>query len=138
MHNNHYIGAAAEMRAASYYLGDGYEVFFPVMTQSASDFIIRRDGVYQAVQVKKATENPTESGVYLQVRLQGKPTTYGETEYTEGDFDILFVVHETGMWTFPWSVVSEKKSMSFGKLLPDGTLTTTGRGGYNPNDYRVH
>ncbi|WWV91949.1 hypothetical protein [Escherichia phage PJNS034] len=137
IHPNHFKGAASEMKAAAHFLSKGYEVFFPAITQSAADFVVKSERGYEGVQVKSATPLKSGEANYLQIRLQGKPTPYATHNYLEGDFEHLVVVYGDMMWDFPWELVKDKTSMTFGRLNEDGTISTSGRGGYNPEDYRL-
>lgn len=130
-------GALAELRAQMYYVENGYEVFTPMSPQSKCDFIVTKGSEVIKVQVKKATDNPTRFGTYLQIRLQGKPTPYGVRMYTKDDFDELLVVHESGMWRIPSELVLDKKSFTFGKLLEDGSVISGNRASLKTEDYKV-
>lgn len=122
------IGAVAELEAALQFTKMGYEIYFPQLSQSKADFIaVSPEGVCNKIQVKKATENPTGSGTYLQVRIQGKPGNYSTREYVDGDFDYLVAVHELGMWSIPWECVKDLKSLTFGKVV-DGEFKSRSRG----------
>lgn len=127
----------AEITAQMYYIKEGYEIYTPIMPQSKCDFIASRDSETLKVQVKKATENPTKSGTYLQIRLQGKPTDFSVREYTKDDFDELLVVHSVGLWRFPVDLVLDKKSFTFGKLLEDGSVVTGSRASIKTEDFKV-
>lgn len=132
------IGALAELRAQMYYVENGYEVFTPMSPQSKCDFIVTKGGEVIKVQVKKATDNPTKFGTYLQVRLQGKPTPYGVREYTKDDFDELFITHSAGLWKIPAGLVLGKKSLTFGKLLEDGSVVSGNKASLKTEDFKVH
>lgn len=129
-------GQVAELEAATQYAKMGYEIYFPQMSQSKADFIIvGPDKICKKVQVKKATENPVNGITYLQIRIQGKPTAYSTREYEEGDFDVLVAVHETGMWELPWEVVSDKKSLTFGKI--DNGVFISRKRGFTVDEYKI-
>lgn len=130
-------GALAELHAQAYYVKEGYEVFTPIIPQSKCDFIVAKGSEIKKVQVKKATDNPTASGTYLQVRLQGKPTPYGVRTYSLEDFDELFIVHPSGCWRIPSHVVIDKKSFTFGKLNEDGSVTSGKKSTVNTQTYKV-
>ena len=136
--DSHKTGAVAELAAQMWYIKQGYEIYTPIMPQSKCDFIATRDKEVTKVQVKKATENRTKEWVYLQVRLQGKPTPYGTREYTKDDFDDLFIVHDSGMWKIPFEEVEDKKSLTFGRLHEDGSVTTGSRATVKSEQYKVN
>lgn len=135
--DNQRIGALAELSAQMYYVKEGYEIYTPMMPQSKCDFIAIKGVDIVKVQVKKATENPTKFGTYLQVRLQGKPTPYGTRTYTLEDFDDLLIVHDAGIWRIPIEEVIDKKSFTFGKLLEDGSVVTGNRATVDTAKYKV-
>lgn len=106
----HDRGAASELFAASQFAGRGYQVYFPAMTQSKSDFIAEVDGVLKKVQVKTGCRFNPKYPHLLQIRLGG----CGRTRYSKGDFDLLVIVEGTRMWVIPTDVVDITQcSMSF-------------------------
>lgn len=135
--DNQRIGALAELSAQIYYIREGYEIYTPTIPQSKCDFIAVKGKEVVKVQVKKATENPTKFGTYLQIRLQGKPTPFGVRNYTLDDFDDLLVVHDSGMWRIPIEEVIDKKSLTFGKLLEDGSVVTGKKATVKSEQYKV-
>lgn len=135
--DNQRVGVLAELSAQMYYIKEGYEIYTPIMPQSKCDFIASKSGDIVKVQVKKATENPTRFGTYLQVRLQGKPTPFGTRNYELGDFDDLLIVHNSGIWRIPISEVIDKKSFTFGKLLPDMSVVAGNRSTVDTAKYKV-
>ncbi len=134
---DHRIEMLAELTAQVYYIEEGYEIYTPIMPQSKCDFIASKNSETIKVQVKKASENPTKHGTYLQIRLQGKPTDFSVREYTRDDFDELIVVHDTGLWRFPVDLVLDKKSFTFGKLLEDGSVVTGSRASIKTEDFKI-
>lgn len=135
--DNHRTGILAELKAQEYYIKEGYEIYTPIMSQSKCDFVACKNSSTIKVQVKKASENPTKSGTYLQVRLQGKPTDFSTREYTVEDFDELLVVHNTGLWRFPVGLIIDKKSFTFGKLLDTGGVVTGKKASVKTEDFKV-
>lgn len=134
---SHRSGAIAELQAQMWYLKNGYDIFTPISPQSKCDFIAVSGKNSIKVQVKKASNNPTRFGTYLQVRLQGKATPFGVREYTEEDFDELFITHDVGMWRIPFEEVKDKKSFTFGKLLEDSSVVTGNRSTVDTGKYKV-
>lgn len=135
---NQRIGVLAELSAQMYFIEEGYEIYTSIMTQSKCDFISVKDSEVIKVQVKKATENSVKNNTYLQVRLQGRPTPYGGPRvYTENDFDVLCVIYKENVWVFPFSEVSERTSMTFGRLLDDGSIIGATRFGNHSDDFKV-
>lgn len=137
MHNNAFIGAAAELEVAAHYVKSGHEVFMPTMSQACVDMIVLIEGIPRKVQVNKLTENKAGDSVYLQVRLQGSfnNNSTSQRTYTEDEFDYLVCYHESGIWETPWNLCYGKTSMTIGKLV-DGTVQRR-RGDFQPEDYRI-
>ncbi len=92
---DHYTGAASESFAAAYFLRQGYQVYLPAVQQSSVDFVIYRNGEYQAVQVKTATWSKAGAYEYLQCRVA---TT---NKYSDGVFDLLVVIKDDDIWIIP-------------------------------------
>ena len=57
MNEQHQTGAASEMLVAYKLIKAGYQVYYPMMTQSKEDLVVCRDGVFTKVQVKTATKS---------------------------------------------------------------------------------
>lgn len=100
----HFIGASNEMRAASYYLKQSVQVYFPVCQQSAVDFIIERDNKLLKVQVKTATWS--KSGKYKYLQCRTRLTNEHQNIKPSELYDILFVVGENWMWEIPSHLVT--------------------------------
>lgn len=123
MHDNHQIGATAELYVAYLLSSLGHPVFFPFITQSKCDLVVEMDGVLKKVQVKKATKSFAQGHPFIQIRLDGKD----RSKYADGDFDILAMVYENRLWLFPWEFVKGKTSMSFSIFPPQGEPSTKPR-----------
>ena len=54
MDAKHIKGAASELKAQTYFLENGYQVFQPVIQHGIADFIVYKDGKFSKVQVKTA------------------------------------------------------------------------------------
>lgn len=117
MHRNHYSGASAEYLAASWFLSQGYQVYWPSIEHGQTDFAICRHGRFQKVQVKKPSWSSSGPNEYLRARLTNRE---GDKKYTEESFDLLALVDpETPrMWLFPASVVMGTTSISLDKRGP--------------------
>ena len=107
----HITGAANELLVASRFARAGYAVYYPMLTQSADDLVVCKDGIFQKVQVKTATRQVIKGVEYRQVRLGGA----GRTQYVDGDFDILVAVIDETVMLFTWEQVKGKTSMCIGK-----------------------
>lgn len=90
----HYTGAASESLAAAYFLTRGYQVYLPAAQQSSVDFVVYKDGCYQAVQVKTATWSKSGPFRYLQCRVRNASGNLGH-------FDTLAVIGQSSIWLIP-------------------------------------
>lgn len=110
--HTHQLGAANELRAASYFLEEGYNVYWPAVQQSLVDFVIEKAGYYQRVQVKSATWNsPRPTTTYLRLPIK----TSAACPYLPDSFDLLVGVHKDRLWIFPWEEVCDQGSILLGK-----------------------
>lgn len=122
LEQRHYTGAVAEHTAAAYFLALGHQVYWPAVQQSCVDFVVFRDGSYQAVQVKTASWSKSGPHKYLQCR------TATTNKYTAGAYDLLVVVLAPDIWIIPRSEIISTN------LCLDGS-----RDGYTPAwDHRRH
>lgn len=128
--DNHFVGAAAEMLVASWFLNNGYEVWLPVMTQSRSDLVVSNAEGFRRVQVKKGTWGRSGRNEYLQVRLIRKGRWY-----TPADYDLLAVVDDTRLWLVPHEEIRDAISLCLDRRGPGA-----GKGRnkeYDPERWRV-
>lgn len=137
--DNFRIGLVAELKAQAYYAELGYEIYTPIMAQSHADLIAVKGSETIKVQVKKATENPTKYGTYLQVRIQGRSSVWSghSREYDENSFDELFIVHDLGYWRIPAKLILDKKSLTFGKIK-NGEVVSGYKASLRVEDFKVH
>ncbi len=127
-------GLASELKAASYYATLGYEIFWPMHTQSRSDFLILKDNEYQKIQVKTATWSQTGPYKYLQARVSTR-NKYSKPLYHKGDFDIIFFVEPNGrMWSMPFEIIEGMTSVC---LASTNTKPRANTKTYNPDDYEI-
>jgi hypothetical protein len=98
MQDEHFLGAANELRAAAWFISQKYQVYFPVVQQGGVDFIIQKGTKLQRVQVKTATwvSAPTKKGVgkYLQCRTH-------TDKMDRIAYDWLFIVYQSEFWLIP-------------------------------------
>lgn len=99
----HYVGAASEAFAASYFLTSKIQVYWPAVAQSAVDFLIEDEGIIQKVQVKTATINRCGVHEYLQCRT--RLTNKGQHVHPKELYDLLVVVFGTRLWVIPSDVI---------------------------------
>lgn len=129
----HQAGSVAELKAATWFVEQGYDVFFPITINPKADFVAVKDETLK-VQVKKATWSRTGDYEYLQVRLIGKKAGDSQRVYKLQDFDVMVVVSEDKMWYIPVADVIGKTS-----LFLDSTNLTPRKSSrnYNPDDWLI-
>lgn len=100
----HYIGAANEHLAATYFLAQKHQVYWPAMQQGAVDFVVFINGVFKRVQVKTATWNKSGPYKYLQCRTRLTKTHQG---FKPSElYDLLVIVAPDGrIWVIPAEIV---------------------------------
>jgi hypothetical protein len=96
IYKEHYKGAASELKAATYYLEGGCQVYFPAVAQGEVDFIAETYTGLRRIQVKTGVMNKSGSNYYLQCRVSSTNSPHKEPEY-----DDLFVVYNNEMWVIP-------------------------------------
>ena len=106
----HQTGLSAELYTASYFAAQGYDVFWPMQTQSRADFLVFKDDKYIKVQCKKATWSKTGTYKYLQCRLTNR-NKGAKPKYTAEDFDVLVMTDLESIWVTDFSEISELTSV---------------------------
>ena len=99
IHECHYTGCASELKAAAYFLEQGYQVFMPTIQQGHIDFVILTEDGFKAVQVKTATWQKSGPNKYLQVRTQ--LTNKYKHLKPKDLYDILFCIKGNDAWIIP-------------------------------------
>lgn len=102
MNKDHLTGSISELKAAQYFLSQGYQVYFPVVRQGKVDFVIEKEKL-ERVQVKTATWNKVKNHKFLQCRVRS--TNKYQTEPKDGHYDLLVVVYEDNLWIIPSSEI---------------------------------
>jgi|DEB0MinimDraft_10_1074344.scaffolds.fasta_scaffold03829_3 hypothetical protein len=98
----HLTGAISELKAATWFLQQGYEVFTAVLPQTRTDMVVLdKEGKTFRVQVKTATWSKAGKWSYLQSRVHPCKST----DYEEEDFDLWCVVYDDVIWVIPWKEV---------------------------------
>jgi hypothetical protein len=98
----HLTGAISELKAATWFLEQGYEVFTAALPQTRTDMVvIDKEGNTFKVQVKTATWGNSGNWSYLQSRVHSNVSS----PYGEGDFDLWCVVSDDAIWVMPWKEV---------------------------------
>ncbi|MCP1937358.1 hypothetical protein J2R95_003153 [Bradyrhizobium japonicum] len=98
-------GAAAEHRAAAYYIDQGAAVYWPAVPVETDLIVEREDGVIDKIQVKYASWTKTKghSATYEKLNVRTYGWSGGRTKTHDGpEYDFLFVISEDGrMWEIP-------------------------------------
>lgn len=77
--SNHITGLSNELKVANYYASLGYDIYWPLGTQSRCDFIVDKyDHLPKKIQVKTASWSKSGDAKYLQCRLISR-NKYGKT-----------------------------------------------------------
>ena len=106
---NFNTGLRSELKAAEYYVSEGYALYWPMVTQSRCDFVVEKEGLFKKIQVKTGTWSKAGAYKYLQVRLKTRNRL--STSYTEGDFDEIVFVSDDSLWVAPWRDISDLVSV---------------------------
>lgn len=110
-------GAAAELFVASFFADRGYNILWPLLTQSRYDIVLEKDGKFDRVQVKKATWSKAGKFSYLQTRISGK-NKQSNRPYKEGDVDTFAFSDMKDIWVVPASEIIGKTSICLGSDNP--------------------
>lgn len=138
MDDKHLKGAISELKAQTWFLQNGYQVFIPAVQQSIIDFVVYKNKEFKSVQVKSAYTMMSGEYKYLTCRLgrsapgsrRNIATRAYDYESEDDYFDILFVVYDEDMWLIPReSIPRDKKTLYFNEK--------TRNIGYNPNEWKV-
>jgi hypothetical protein len=86
----------------------GWEVAKPFHQSAGYDFVAYIGGNWRTVQVKAAYSNKRRTGLEVSTRRCNEKR--GSRPYRDGEFDYLYVWHESRAWIFPWKSVSRIRS----------------------------
>ena len=110
----HFVGAVSEYTAASAFLKNGFQVYWPSMHQDSVDFVAYKDGSFKRVQVKTATW--TKSGKYKYLPCRTRLTKKYQDINPSELYDLLVVVApDDRLWVIP------AESIVSSNLCLDGT-----------------
>lgn len=104
-------GVSSELFVAHKLTSLGFEVFFPLMTQSKADFLALKDSKVFKVQVKKASWSTTHSFQYLQARIHGKSKRDPSKFYTKEDVDLFAITDNNRVWLIPFEEIGHQTSV---------------------------
>lgn len=107
----HRNGAVAELFVAAAYAKQGYNILWPMLTQSRYDFVAEdKEGRFLKVQVKKATWSKSGNYNYLQARISGK-NKLTNTPYKRGDIDEFAFTDMNDIWAAHFDEVGDLTSV---------------------------
>jgi len=113
MDARHRRGQTSEYTAACWFSTQGWEVFWSNLGQSSVDFLIVRDNIVQAVQVKSAVKIAAPNGTeHLRVNMvRGRKNK--RILYKPFSYDILCVCSADGrIWVIPAKNVPQKTNIT--------------------------
>jgi hypothetical protein len=130
----HLTGARSEALAAAYFLGRGWNVYEPMVQQGPADLVVLMPQGLRKVQVKTATWAYTGGNEYLRVRIT-RQNGRGSRPYTDGEFDFLVVLDDTGtsMWSIPWEELPNSTTITLAKRGESSFVSRD----YNPDRWRI-
>ncbi len=114
----HHSGHITEMFAAYFLANRGYNILWPLKTQSKYDLVIEYDGKLFKVQVKKATWSRAGSFEYLQSRLSKDKRT-SSLHYKDTDVDYFLITDRNKVWLIPYEDIKDMKSVCLSSTNPN-------------------
>jgi hypothetical protein len=115
----HRSGAAAEMFVAAKLTEQGYNVLWPLMTQSRYDLVAEDcEGRFLKIQVKKASWSKTGNYKYLQARITGK-NKQTNTPYKASDIDEFAFTDMRRIWFAHFKEVGRLTSVCLDSTNPN-------------------
>lgn len=115
---NHLAGQAAELYVASRLGEQGYNILWPLLTQSRYDLVLEKDGMFWRIQVKKATKSKTGKFEYLQARLSTRNKN-SKPQYEVGEFEYFAFTDMERIWLAPFKELKGKTSVCLGSTNPN-------------------
>lgn len=135
MYDRHKSGAIAELKVATFFLENDYEIFFPT-TPSIVDFIALKDDKCVRVQVKNAYRMERETGkYYIQATTRRNSGKFVSKLYKKDDYDLLAITYQDQLWIFPCEDVCHLQSIVLEKGQQERRAS---KGNFNADPYRVH
>jgi hypothetical protein len=115
LHRCHYVGQANELLAASWYLQNNYQVYWPSVGQSSIDFVTYKTA-FTRVQVKTATW--TQAGKYKYLQCRTRLTNRHQDRHPGEIYDELFVISGNRAWIIPSHLI-QSSNISLGGTNPN-------------------
>lgn len=107
----HTNGNAAELYVASIYVKLGYNILWPMMTQTRYDFVAEKAGEYTRVQVKKASWSRNDYFNYLQARISSR-NKGARPKYEKNEFEEFAFTDDSGrVWVIPFEKLEGNTSV---------------------------
>lgn len=113
----HRNGAVAELFTAAKIAENGWNILYPLVTQSRYDIVIEKEGVFCKIQIKKATWSKSNTYKYLQARISGK-NKQTNTPYKKSDVDYFAFTDMQRVWLFPFDVIGHQTSVCLDSTNP--------------------
>jgi hypothetical protein len=131
--NRHQTGFVAELKAATYYAEQDYEIYWPNLTQSSIDFIALKGREIRRVQVKSAYWIHRKTGAsYLQATI--RKGCDSNQSYSKEDCDDICIVGEGRIWIIPVEKVPSLQTV----IVEKGQQTRRGDPrNFDPSPYLV-
>lgn len=115
----HRSGAAAELFVAAKLTEQGYNVLWPLTTQSRYDLVAEdNEGRFIKIQIKKATWSKTGKYEYLQARISGK-NKQTNTPYKASDIDEFAFTDMKRIWFAVFAEVGNLTSVCLDSTNPN-------------------
>lgn len=113
--SSHIRGARNELIAADFFMSHGWDVYFPLMTQSKADLIVTKGSRVKKIQVKTITYCKVGNHTYRQCRLCTSNQRQDKF-YKLGDFDYLLFVdnRDESLYLAPFRDIQGLTSVCFG------------------------
>ena len=110
--SSHFIGVASELKASAFFAERGYEVSFPMSSQSRFDFIATSGDQIIKVQVKTISYEKIGKYTYGKSRI-GSPKD-DRAEYTHVSADMFMFVGDGDLYLIPTEHIIGHTCISFG------------------------
>lgn len=134
--SSHFIGVASELKAGAFFAERGYEVYFPMSSQSRCDFIASCEGQTIKVQVKTITYDKVGTYTYAKARIGTDADRC--SRYSHEDADVFFFVGVGEMYLIPTKEVVNRTCITFGNDNPNyKPRPRKGTDPFNPKQYQV-
>jgi hypothetical protein len=128
MNIQHKSGETAELYVAYVLSQLGFQVLWPHGTQARYDLATDTAGVFQRIQVKKATWSTTHNFQYLQARISSRNKN-SRPKYEAGEFEAFAFTDLNRVWVIPFDVIGHQTSVCLDSTNPKYKPQTKYRAG---------